>query len=196
MFFVFLLLGPVSADRRALWAALTPCLLPLLAHSDSLLLLSENQEAACPTYTQSRIGSGKAGEETAGVGRAQGEGGREGEGSGSGAIGQQRCLSRCRVTEGGERWAGLRTPLLLLSSLGITAAHRWVEHSGQRKRIDGYQFIAYLSDAKAFSVEIDLVPPSSWFSKIPFEARGARVERWKCASAELKQVPGLKLPDD
>lgn len=58
----------------AFWAALSPCLLPALAHSDSQLLLSENQEAACPTYTQSRIGSGRAGEETAGVGRAQGEG--------------------------------------------------------------------------------------------------------------------------
>lgn len=58
----------------AFWAALSPCLLPVLAHSDSQLLLSENQEAACPTYTQSRIGSGRAGEETAGVGRAQGEG--------------------------------------------------------------------------------------------------------------------------
>lgn len=77
------LVGPlVSCLCRppALWAALTPCVLPPLAHSDSQLLLSENQEAACPTYTQSRIGSGRAGEETAGVGRAQGrEVVREGE---------------------------------------------------------------------------------------------------------------------
>lgn len=71
------LVAPFSSSLcrpPAFWAALSPCLLPALAHSDSQLLLSENQEAACPTYTQSRIGSGRAGEETAGVGRAQGEG--------------------------------------------------------------------------------------------------------------------------
>lgn len=59
-------------------------LLPLPARSDSPWLagwlaapfFSENQEAACPTYAQPRIGSGRAlGEETAGVGRAQ-KGGR------------------------------------------------------------------------------------------------------------------------
>lgn len=36
------------------------------------------------------------------------------------------------VAQGGERWAGLETPLLLLSPLGITA-HRWVDYSGRAK---------------------------------------------------------------
>lgn len=80
----FVVLRVFPADLR-LSAVLPPlvCVLPLLVYSNSRLLLSENQEAACPTYTQSRIGSGRAGEETAGVGRAQGReggGGRESTG--------------------------------------------------------------------------------------------------------------------
>jgi len=98
-----------------------PCLLPPLAHSDSQLLLSENQEAACPTYTQPRIGSGRAGEETAGVGRAQGreEGGRRARWERTEGV-RLRCDRPSAVSvsveaaEGGVRWAGFETLLLLL----------------------------------------------------------------------------------
>lgn len=71
-----LLCSPGSLADTAEPSAGSP-LLSLPARSDSpwpagwLLLFSENQEAACPTYAQPRIGSGRAlGEETAGVGRA------------------------------------------------------------------------------------------------------------------------------
>lgn len=74
---------PLPADRR-----LSGLLWPPLSASTGPLQLpappSENQEAACPTYTQPRIGSGSAGEETARVGRAQW--GREGGGEGSGTV--------------------------------------------------------------------------------------------------------------
>lgn len=70
------------------------------------------------------------------------------------------------VAEGGERWAGLETPLLLqlLSRLVITAhCIGGLRTSGSESGLKDL-LIAYPSDAKAFSVESDLVtptPPSS-----------------------------------
>lgn len=93
------------------------------------------------------------------MGRAQGERGRE-EGRGVRLwCDRPVAVSVAVPGDGGRREVGRfedpAPPPLFFGH----HHHRWVEYSGQR--IDGYQLIAYLSDAKAFSVELDLVPPPS-----------------------------------